>query len=81
MKHIDSKFIGKFVDEVRKGSKKGSLFAVGEFWKDSPESLDKYLNSLGTQVSRKRRTLTRFSRQVVVQRVRHPAALQIQGGR
>ncbi|KZW03954.1 putative alpha-amylase [Exidia glandulosa HHB12029] len=51
VKHIDSKFIGAFVDQVRKQSKKGSLFAVGEFWKDSTESLDNYLNSLGTQFS------------------------------
>jgi alpha-amylase len=27
------------------------MFAVGEFWKDSLESLDSYLSDLGTQFS------------------------------
>ncbi|EJD53851.1 putative alpha-amylase [Auricularia subglabra TFB-10046 SS5] len=51
VKHIDSKFIAEFVDRVRKETQIDSLFAVGEFWKDSLESLEKYLDSLGTQFS------------------------------
>lgn len=34
IKHIDEKFIAKFVEETRKSTKKPKLFAVGEFWKD-----------------------------------------------
>ena len=48
--HIDSAFISKFVKHVRKNTSKPKLFAVGEFWKDSIDDLEKYLDSLGTQV-------------------------------
>ncbi|KAJ7598458.1 alpha-amylase [Mycena floridula] len=51
IKHIDSAFISDFVQTIRKETNKPKLFAVGEFWKDSLESLEKYLNSLGTQFS------------------------------
>ncbi|KAF8586977.1 glycoside hydrolase family 13 protein, partial [Ramaria rubella] len=49
VKHIDREFISKFVKHVRKG--KDKLFAVGEFWKDSIEDLEAYLDALGTQFS------------------------------
>lgn len=48
VKHIDREFISKFVLHVRKDRDK--LFAVGEFWKDSIEDLEAYLDALGTQV-------------------------------
>jgi alpha-amylase len=49
--HIDTAFISKFVKHVRASSDKPKLFAVGEFWKDSVEALESYLNQLGTQFS------------------------------
>lgn len=51
VKHIDTAFISKFVKHIREHTGKPKLFAVGEFWKDSLDSLNKYLDSLGTQVS------------------------------
>nr|AOC97452.1 alpha-amylase [Flammulina velutipes] len=51
VKHIDASFIGNFVQHVRKETDKPKMFAVGEFWKDSLEDLDAYLDSLGTQFS------------------------------
>ncbi|KAF8917380.1 putative alpha-amylase [Mucidula mucida] len=51
VKHIDSAFIGDFVKSVRAETDKPKMFAVGEFWKDSLEDLEKYLDSLGTQFS------------------------------
>lgn len=49
IKHIDREFIATFVKHVRKGRDK--LFTVGEFWKDSVEDLEAYLDALGTQVT------------------------------
>jgi alpha-amylase len=51
LQHIDTDFISKFVKHVRSATEKPKLFAVGEFWKDSVEDLDSYLNQLGTQLS------------------------------
>ncbi|KAK7047862.1 hypothetical protein VNI00_006190 [Paramarasmius palmivorus] len=51
VKHIDSGFIADFVKAVRQGTDKPKMFAVGEFWKDSLEDLEAYLESLGTQFS------------------------------
>lgn len=43
IKHIDEKFIGKFVDETRKTTGKPKLFAVGEYWKNEYVSPETYL--------------------------------------
>ncbi|TDL24317.1 putative alpha-amylase [Rickenella mellea] len=51
VKHIDSEFIGTFVKHVREKTHKPAMFAVGEFWKDSIEDLERYLGNLGTQFS------------------------------
>ncbi|KAF7982385.1 hypothetical protein HWV62_28469 [Athelia sp. TMB] len=51
VKHIDSVFIRDFVKHVREKSGKDSLFAVGEFWKDSLDSLNTYLDTFGNQFS------------------------------
>ncbi|KAF8320734.1 putative alpha-amylase [Clavulina sp. PMI_390] len=51
IKHIDEKFIGKFISETRNTTKKPKLFAVGEFWKNDLGELDEYLSTLGTQFS------------------------------
>ncbi|KAH8827374.1 putative alpha-amylase [Flagelloscypha sp. PMI_526] len=52
VKHIDRDFIGDFVKTVRATTPgHAKLFAVGEFWKDSYESLEKYVTALGTQFS------------------------------
>jgi hypothetical protein len=79
IKHIDREFISKFVKHVRKDRDK--LFAVGEFWKDSVEDLEAYLDALGTQV-RMIAALFQVCRRglildclLIVQRVRCSAAL------
>jgi alpha-amylase len=51
VKHIDRDFISKFVKHIREHSGKDSLFAVGEYWKDSERDLSDNLSGLGTQVS------------------------------
>ncbi|KAJ7636910.1 alpha-amylase [Roridomyces roridus] len=51
VKHIDRSFIADFVKSVRAETSKPKMFAVGEFWKDSLEDLEAYLDSLGTQFS------------------------------
>jgi len=51
IKHIDEKFISKFVKNTREVTGKPKLFAVGEYWKDDINDLDSYLDSLGTQFS------------------------------
>ncbi|ELU42665.1 alpha-amylase [Rhizoctonia solani AG-1 IA] len=51
IKHIDDVFIAEFVKHVRAETHKSSMFAVGEFWKDSLEDINNYLNKLGTQFS------------------------------
>lgn len=49
--YSDSMFIRDFVKHVREKSGKDSLFAVGEFWKDSLDSLNTYLDTFGNQFS------------------------------
>ncbi|KAG9049562.1 hypothetical protein FS837_009900 [Tulasnella sp. UAMH 9824] len=51
IKHIDENFMAKFVAHVRENSGKDKLFCVGEFWKDSLDSLNAYLDKLGQQFS------------------------------
>ncbi|KZP22109.1 glycoside hydrolase family 13 protein [Athelia psychrophila] len=51
VKHIDSGFIRDFVKHVREKSGKDSLFVVGEFWKDSLDALNTYLDTFGSQFS------------------------------
>ncbi|KAJ1304692.1 hypothetical protein OPQ81_005831 [Rhizoctonia solani] len=51
VKHIDNEFIAEFVRHVRGETHKPSMFAVGEFWKDSLDDINNYLNKLGTQFS------------------------------
>ncbi|KAG9018168.1 hypothetical protein FRB90_012012 [Tulasnella sp. 427] len=51
IKHIDETFIAKFVAHIRENSGKDKLFCVGEFWKDSLESLNNYLDRLDQQFS------------------------------
>ncbi|KAG9102539.1 hypothetical protein FRC06_001813 [Ceratobasidium sp. 370] len=51
IKHINEVFIGDFIKHVREQTKKPSMLAVGEFWKDSLGDIDAYLNNLGTQFS------------------------------
>ncbi|CAE6402173.1 unnamed protein product [Rhizoctonia solani] len=51
IKHIDDIFIADFIKHVRGETHKPSMFAVGEFWKDSLEDINNYLNKLGTQFS------------------------------
>ncbi|KAG8864525.1 hypothetical protein FRB96_005028 [Tulasnella sp. 330] len=51
IKHIDEGFIADFVEHVRKTSGKEKMFCVGEFWKDSLESLSTYLTKFGQQFS------------------------------
>ncbi|CAK5272794.1 unnamed protein product, partial [Mycena citricolor] len=51
VKHIDRDFIADFVKHVRSVTNKPKMFAVGEFWKDSLDDLETYLNGLGTQFS------------------------------
>lgn len=48
--HIDRNFIADFVKSVRAETQRPKMFAVGEFWKDSIEDLEAYLEALGTQV-------------------------------
>lgn len=48
--HIDRSFISDFVQQVRAGTDMPKMFAVGEFWKDSIQDLESYLDGLGTQV-------------------------------
>ncbi|CAE6478931.1 unnamed protein product, partial [Rhizoctonia solani] len=51
VKHIDYRFISDFIKSARSRTKKSAMFAVGEFWKDSLEDINNYLNNLGTQFS------------------------------
>lgn len=51
IKHIDETFIAKFVAHVREQAGKEDLFCVGEFWKDSLDSLSAYLGKFGQQFS------------------------------
>ncbi|CAE6419588.1 unnamed protein product, partial [Rhizoctonia solani] len=51
IKHIDDIFIAEFIKHVRGETHKPSMFAVGEFWKDSLDDINNYLNKLGTQFS------------------------------
>jgi len=53
VKHIDRSFIADFVKSIRadESVNKPKMFAVGEFWKDSIEDLEEYLDGLGTQFS------------------------------
>ncbi|KAG8759253.1 hypothetical protein FRC11_002251 [Ceratobasidium sp. 423] len=51
IKHIDDIFVAEFVKHVRAETHKPSMFAVGEFWKDSLEDINNYLNKLETQFS------------------------------
>lgn len=51
IKHIDEHFMSEFVQTVRKETNKPELFAVGEFWKDSTESCNAYLDRFGAQFS------------------------------
>ncbi|KAF5356527.1 hypothetical protein D9758_008261 [Tetrapyrgos nigripes] len=51
IKHIDKSFIAYFVKTIRAETDKPKLFTVGEFWKDSIEDIEAYLESLGTQFS------------------------------
>lgn len=52
VKHISQKFIGDFVKHVRSAEgSKPKAFCVGEFWKDSVDSLVAYVEGLGTQFS------------------------------
>ncbi|KAJ7154655.1 alpha-amylase [Mycena filopes] len=51
VKHIDRSFIADFVKSVRAETDKPKMFAVGEFWKDSIDALEHYLDNLGTQFS------------------------------
>jgi hypothetical protein len=39
-----------FIKTTRGESGKPNLFAVGEFWKDSVDDLERYIEGLGTQV-------------------------------
>lgn len=50
IKHMDRNFIAAFIKHVRQETGQPSLFAVGEFWKDSVEDISRYLDGLGTQV-------------------------------
>ena len=50
VKYIDRDFIATFVKHVRREAGQPSVFAVGEFWKDSAEDISRYLDGLGTQV-------------------------------
>ncbi|EUC63189.1 glycoside hydrolase family 13 protein [Rhizoctonia solani AG-3 Rhs1AP] len=51
VKHIDYRFISDFIKSARSRTQKPALFAVGEFWKDSIEDINNYLDDLGTQFS------------------------------
>lgn len=51
VKHIDVGFISQFVQHVRKEIGNDKLFCVGEYWKDSMDSLNAYTDALGTQFS------------------------------
>jgi alpha-amylase len=51
IQHIDRRFIGQFVKHVRKEMGNDKLFCVGEFWKDSLDSLSGYVDALDTQFS------------------------------
>ncbi|KAG8979434.1 hypothetical protein FRC05_008420 [Tulasnella sp. 425] len=51
IKHIDEGFIAKFVAHIREQTDKEDLFCVGEFWKDSLDSLSTYLSKFGQQFS------------------------------
>ncbi|KAK1922270.1 putative alpha-amylase [Papiliotrema laurentii] len=52
VKHISRSFIADFVKNIRAGdSGRPKAFCVGEFWKDSVDSLVAYLEGLGTQFS------------------------------
>jgi hypothetical protein len=80
--HIDSDFIARFVKHVRAETDKPKMFAVGEFWKDSLDDLNKYLDSLGTQVhTAGTRDGTRGAHARAVQHLRRAVALQLQAGR
>ena len=50
IKHIERDFIAAFMKHVRQETGPSSLFAVGEFWKDSVDDISQYLDGLGTQV-------------------------------
>jgi len=51
IKHIDEKFIAKFVKSTRESTNKKKLFAVGEYWKNDIGDLDAYLEAIDTQFS------------------------------
>ncbi|ORX40476.1 putative alpha-amylase [Kockovaella imperatae] len=52
VKHISQQFIGDFVKKIRsQESGRTKAFCVGEFWKDSTDTLIAYLDGLGTQFS------------------------------
>nr|AFX74688.1 alpha amylase [Glaciozyma antarctica] len=51
IKHMDEGFIAQFVKYVREKLDNEDLFCVGEFWKDSIESLDGFLDRCDTQFS------------------------------
>jgi alpha-amylase len=40
---IDESFLSEFMIHVRQNSSKPSLFGVGEFWEDSVDKIDAYL--------------------------------------
>jgi len=86
VQHIDRTFIADFVKSVRKETNEPKMFAVGEFWKDSIEDLEAYLQALDTQVSDIFLCSFHYLRQFSlmkspkrpVQRIRRPSALQLQ---
>ncbi|KAH8920242.1 glycoside hydrolase family 13 protein [Atractiella rhizophila] len=51
VRHMDLKFVAQFVKHARETAGQGSIFAVGEFWKDSVDDMDAYLNKFGQQFS------------------------------
>lgn len=51
VKHIDVGFISEFVEHIRKESNNPAMFCLGEYWKDSFETNNSYLNKIGQQFS------------------------------
>ncbi|KAK4702483.1 alpha-amylase, partial [Phenoliferia sp. Uapishka_3] len=51
IKHMDENFCAGFVNHVREKLNNEDMFCVGEFWKDSIESLTGYLDRFDTQFS------------------------------
>ncbi|MFR2525420.1 alpha-amylase [uncultured Alistipes sp.] len=50
LKHIEDRFIAGFMDAVRR-ERGEAFYAVGEYWKDGFEALEKYLDVVGHKVN------------------------------